>query len=336
VHKYGSKALIEAAGRESCSNICTEGDGASLCLVTAAKRCGTVLYLCAACGRMLADTPPESRLKLSTRRGWLVEPTQNPRPSDRTGRLSSWQIRPFPVRCTIMGTLKPLQGIALLCVVVGVPFLFTGCMVTNSPPRASFTMSPSSGQAPLTVAFNASSSSDSDGHITSYSWAFGDDSTGSGVTTSHTYGTAGAYVAMLTVRDNGDDVDVETHSITVSQPSAPLPPPGPAVAFRVTTSQILAEFEANEVAAEMKYEDGRLAVSGYIERFDTYMVGDLPIVTLGSEPGGSVFDDEVLCYFPIAQRPSVAQLAKGDYVTIVGEYWMYGLGNVYVHYCYVE
>lgn len=222
-----------------------------------------------------------------------------------------------------------------MSVAVGVLFLFAGCMVTNSPPRASFTTTPSSGPAPLTVSFNASSSSDSDGYITSYSWAFGDDSIGSGVTTSHKYGTAGAYVAMLTVRDNGDDVDVETHSITVSQPSTPLPPPGPAVAFRVTTSQILAEFEANEVAAEMKYEEGRLAVSGYITDFGTYW-DDEPIVWLGASPQDDVFDDQVLCYFPVDQRESVAQLAKGDYVTIVGEYWMYGLGNVYVHYCYVE
>ncbi|MCB4791770.1 MAG: PKD domain-containing protein, partial [Elusimicrobia bacterium] len=35
---------------------------------------------------------------------------------------------------------------------------------------ASFTAAPTTGQAPLTVSFNASASSDPDGSITSYSW----------------------------------------------------------------------------------------------------------------------------------------------------------------------
>ena len=114
----------------------------------------------------------------------------------------------------------------------------------------------------------------------------------------------------------------------------PIPDP-PSSTYRVTVGQILAEFEANEVAGELKYENQLVAVTGYIHRISTYW-NDEPIVVLGVSAGGSSFDPEVLCYFPVSQRAEVALLSPGDYLTIVGEYWMYGLGNVYVHYCYIE
>jgi hypothetical protein len=85
---------------------------------------------------------------------------------------------------------------------MGALVLLTGCFETNSPPVASFTASPSSGNAPLSVSFNASSSYDSDGSIATYEWDFGDGGHGSGITVSHTYTTAGTYTANLVVRDN--------------------------------------------------------------------------------------------------------------------------------------
>ena len=55
-----------------------------------------------------------------------------------------------------------------------------------------------SGGAPLTVNFDASASSDKDYTITSYAWDFGEGSSGSGVTASHTYTAPGIYTAILT------------------------------------------------------------------------------------------------------------------------------------------
>jgi len=79
---------------------------------------------------------------------------------------------------------------------------------------------PTSGLAPLTVSFNGSSSSDSDGTIASYSWDFGDSTNASGVTTSHTYNTAGTYTARLTVTD--DDGAVSSATVVISA-TAPVP-----------------------------------------------------------------------------------------------------------------
>lgn len=74
---------------------------------------------------------------------------------------------------------------------------FYGCggSSNNAAPEATFTVSADSGIAPLTVTFNASGSSDSDGTISSYAWRFGDSGTGNGSTIQHTYQNAGTYTA---------------------------------------------------------------------------------------------------------------------------------------------
>ncbi|WP_224484392.1 PKD domain-containing protein [Robertkochia aurantiaca] len=87
---------------------------------------------------------------------------------------------------------------------------------TASPPVASFTADPLSGTVPLEVSFDASASSD-DGSIVSYEWDFGDGNTGSGVTTLHTYQTAGSFTATLTVTDDQGNPDSETATIVVNE-----------------------------------------------------------------------------------------------------------------------
>ena len=72
----------------------------------------------------------------------------------------------------------------------------------NSAPVASFTATPPTGPAPLVVHFDATASRDPGGSIATYGWSFGDGTTASGATATHTYATAGTYVATLTVTDN--------------------------------------------------------------------------------------------------------------------------------------
>lgn len=93
----------------------------------------------------------------------------------------------------------------------------------NDAPTASFTATPTSGDAPLAVSFDATGSSDSDGAIISSVWNFGDGATASGVTSSHTYNGAGTYLAQLTVTDNDGAKDTATRTIQVAAASAPPP-----------------------------------------------------------------------------------------------------------------
>ena len=88
---------------------------------------------------------------------------------------------------------------------------------SNTPPVASFTATPSSGQAPLQVTLDAFQSSDPDGILVSFRWDFGDGSGGAeGIGVTHTYSVPGSYVATLTVTDDSGATASTTRQITVS------------------------------------------------------------------------------------------------------------------------
>jgi sugar lactone lactonase YvrE len=91
-------------------------------------------------------------------------------------------------------------------------------------PVAFFTANPTTGTAPLAVAFDASASSAPGGTITSYAWNFGDTQVGTGVTTSHTYTAAGAFTVTLTVTASGGATASISQTITVTAPPPPPPP----------------------------------------------------------------------------------------------------------------
>ncbi len=86
-----------------------------------------------------------------------------------------------------------------------------GSAPQDNPPVASFTFSCSG----LTCSFDASASTDDYG-ISSYSWTFGDGTTGSGKIVSKTYGAAGTYSVTLTVKDTANQTSSQTKSVTVS------------------------------------------------------------------------------------------------------------------------
>ncbi|AJY69153.1 cytochrome C [Geobacter sulfurreducens] len=65
------------------------------------------------------------------------------------------------------------------------------------------------------ITFSGSGSSDPDGSIVGYVWNFGDGTTGSGVSVTKTYTTAGTYTVTLTVTDNSGDTASDTAVVTV-------------------------------------------------------------------------------------------------------------------------
>jgi len=89
--------------------------------------------------------------------------------------------------------------------------------VDFEPPEAVITVTPgTTGTAPFTVVFDASSSTDNRG-IASYGWDFGDGTTATGVMpAAHTY-SSGTYVVKLTVKDFFDNQGYATETITVEQ-----------------------------------------------------------------------------------------------------------------------
>ncbi|WP_301664451.1 PKD domain-containing protein [Methanoculleus frigidifontis] len=98
--------------------------------------------------------------------------------------------------------------------------------VTVAPPVAGFSASPTSGIAPLTVAFTDASTGDP----TSWLWNFGDGDTSTEQSPSHIYAAAGTYTVTLTATNaGGSDIEEKVNYITVDEPLAP-----PVAAFSAT------------------------------------------------------------------------------------------------------
>ena len=86
-----------------------------------------------------------------------------------------------------------------------------------TPPEAYFDVMPgTTGTAPFTVVFDASGSTDDRG-IESYSWNFGDGTSGTGVLVTHTYSDDGTYIVILTVTDFFDNKGYYIKTITVGE-----------------------------------------------------------------------------------------------------------------------
>ncbi|WP_414663018.1 PKD domain-containing protein [Horticoccus sp. 23ND18S-11] len=92
----------------------------------------------------------------------------------------------------------------------------TASAPANQLPVAVASASTTSGLAPLPVNFSSSGSSDPDGTIASYLWAFGDGTTSTAASPAKTYSTPGTYTVKLTVTDNAGATGSATTSVTVS------------------------------------------------------------------------------------------------------------------------
>ncbi len=101
-----------------------------------------------------------------------------------------------------------------------------GYSATNEPPQAAFSATPTSGDPPLTVTFDAGASSDNDpGDVLSYAWDLdgdGDLDDGSASTATATYDTSGARTVRLEVTDAAGATDTAETMIRVgTEPPAP-------------------------------------------------------------------------------------------------------------------
>ncbi|MFC1699213.1 PKD domain-containing protein [Candidatus Omnitrophota bacterium] len=86
---------------------------------------------------------------------------------------------------------------------------------SNLPPTANATATPTSGDAPLAVAYTGEGA-DQDGAIASYSWDFGDGAISSEQDPIHTYASSGIYATILTVTDDQGATGSDTLGVTVT------------------------------------------------------------------------------------------------------------------------
>lgn len=94
-------------------------------------------------------------------------------------------------------------------------------LAPNRAPTARIQATPIAGTAPLCVTFNGSGSSDPDGRLIAYRWAFGNGDTANGQELKHCYDQPGTYTVELTVQDNDGSTDTAFQQIEVRAPNLP-------------------------------------------------------------------------------------------------------------------
>jgi PKD repeat protein len=139
---------------------------------------------------------------------------------------------------------------------VTIRLLPTGVVVPPDGLRPAFTFTPSSPVDHQNVLFDASTStSNSSNPITSFTWDFGDGTTGSGVQATHAFNSAGTYFVKLTIGDAVGRTASTSQQIDVGGGTAPT------VAFTTSPSDPHVGDVVNFNASSTIPEAGRRIVS---------------------------------------------------------------------------
>ncbi len=85
---------------------------------------------------------------------------------------------------------------------ISIPIVVESTGNENIPPTAVISVTSKKGKAPLKVTFSAESSKDPDGTVSFCTWHFGDGSTSTQMTTTHTFSQPGKYTVTLCVTDD--------------------------------------------------------------------------------------------------------------------------------------
>ena len=158
----------------------------------------------------------------------------------------------------------------------------------NNPPTARFTFEPGYGDSPLVVDFDAGLSSDVDGDIEIYSWDFGDTSTGSGETITHTFSALSTtnFVVILTVYDEDGEASSTTGVVTVYV-SDVVATDGPTAEFTIEEVEVV--YESPALPSIPSLFDVTLdpadssAASGHVIEYWVWTFGDGESATLDFE-----------------------------------------------------
>lgn len=149
----------------------------------------------------------------------------------------------------------------------------------NAAPVADFTASPLTGKAPLTVDFDAASSSDTDGTVTTWAWDFGDGATATDVSPTHTFEAEGSYTVTLSVTDDAGATASSTLVIGVGPANA-----GPAATFTTSVGSGKAPLGVAFDASASADSDGTIATYEWDFGDGATATGATPLHTF-SKPG---------------------------------------------------
>jgi hypothetical protein len=153
-----------------------------------------------------------SQVRYSNDGAWDAEQWENPSPS------KAWSLSQGDGTKTVYYQVSNIVGMIS-------PTYSDSIILDTTAPMANAGQSQTVTQG-ASVTFNAGGSIDANG-IVSYLWDFKDGSSGSGIITTHTYSSAGTYLAKLTVQDPAGNTATATVTIVVQAPQ-PTPSPSPS------------------------------------------------------------------------------------------------------------
>ena len=152
----------------------------------------------------------------------------------------------------------------------------TSATIDPPPPNIPPTSDPNgpyTGTTGQPVSFNGSGSMDPDGSIVAYDWDFGDGTTGTGVSPSHTYAAAGPYTVMLTVTDDAGDSDVASTTATISDAPA-------CSGITITEASFGTKGKNTELIVQ-----GTGISNGDFVLYNAYDTGNVPLATTKGKSG---------------------------------------------------
>jgi len=128
---------------------------------------------------------------------------------------------------------------------------------------------------------------------------------------------AGVLTFFLILGGGSLDTDEGAEKISVATPD-----------YVLSADTLFKAYDQNSVAADAKYEDKIVKVSGTIQSIGKDITDTAYLVI-----GGSGFLDGVQCMLPRGQENLVASVSKGQYVTLKGKVSGQIMGNVLVNNC---
>jgi len=102
----------------------------------------------------------------------------------------------------------------------------------------------------------------------------------------------------------------------VEEPES-IPEPAPA-AIEVTIEELISAYEADGVAADAKFTDKILNVTGVVARIEINEVLDVHYIVLASADKRLL--QSIRCVFDKKHEPELSQLTRGQTVTVQGKY----------------
>lgn len=105
-------------------------------------------------------------------------------------------------------------------------------------------------------------------------------------------------------------------------------------AIRTTARKLCGDYEANAIAADEKYKDKILSVSGVVTDMNHGAMGELYLI-LSGDPDNEFSITNIQCYFSEDYAKRIARIQKGQIVTVKGK-CEGKLMNVLLKECIVE